>query len=364
MGRSTAFIPTAPECGASNYKDIVREQKAFVEALPLPVVTYPDVYGTWIAFQENERSQPMLCECQRTAAGNSLKLILQQWELHPPHKPQNLVEYCLPLSVRGENRFRAETLAEFRGLEMFAPRICHFCQQRVPSVRWSNDPKHSVFLQHFGWYFRHALLAAGVCPYGAVLAEELDPSLRCFIEVDCADTRRQIHTLLQKHHLSWPVLEGTSTLIPENPDVAEAKRLHETLKRQKIGLETFVENALRTKSGFPVRGKTGTTEALLGWILTALLGPVQRRVRLPALEGLELDFYAPTRSLAVEYQGEQHYRPFRHLGGETAHRETLRRDRKKAKLCAAAGISLLYFTPADKLTEEAVAAKLSSVPTG
>jgi hypothetical protein len=73
----------------------------------------------------------------------------------------------------------------------------------------------------------------------------------------------------------------------------------------------------------------------------------------PELLGrLRLDIYLPGLKLAIEHQGEQHYRALDVFGGEQAHLETLRRDRLKRDQCAASGIELIeirYDTPITKI---------------
>ena len=59
------------------------------------------------------------------------------------------------------------------------------------------------------------------------------------------------------------------------------------------------------------------------------------------LEGLELDVYLPGRKLAFEYQGEQHYRPVAHWGGEENLAAQKERDEKKRRLCQENGVRLV-----------------------
>ena len=56
-----------------------------------------------------------------------------------------------------------------------------------------------------------------------------------------------------------------------------------------------------------------------------------------------LDVYIPSIKLGIEYQGEQHYKPIEFFGGENAYKETVKRDKRKADLCAAHDITLLYW---------------------
>ena len=61
------------------------------------------------------------------------------------------------------------------------------------------------------------------------------------------------------------------------------------------------------------------------------------------LEGLELDIFVEDFNLGIEYQGVQHSEPMDHLGGDRAFRAVRRRDKRKAALCKAHGITLLEF---------------------
>ena len=56
-----------------------------------------------------------------------------------------------------------------------------------------------------------------------------------------------------------------------------------------------------------------------------------------------LDFYIPSRNIAIECQGSQHFFPYDFFGGEKGLTETKNRDMKKKKLCDDNGVSLLYY---------------------
>lgn len=53
-----------------------------------------------------------------------------------------------------------------------------------------------------------------------------------------------------------------------------------------------------------------------------------------------LDIFLPELGIAIEYMGEQHYRPIEIFGGEVGFKATTARDEKKRRLCALAGIRL------------------------
>lgn len=59
---------------------------------------------------------------------------------------------------------------------------------------------------------------------------------------------------------------------------------------------------------------------------------------------LSLDIYIPSKKTAIEYQGEQHFRPVEAFGGKSAYKRQVVNDKRKIKRCQEHGIRLLYFT--------------------
>jgi very-short-patch-repair endonuclease len=64
---------------------------------------------------------------------------------------------------------------------------------------------------------------------------------------------------------------------------------------------------------------------------------------------MSLDFYIPSKSVAIEYQGDQHFRSVQWYGGEKGFKEQLDRDLNKIKLCEEHGIKLFHFTYNDDI---------------
>lgn len=58
---------------------------------------------------------------------------------------------------------------------------------------------------------------------------------------------------------------------------------------------------------------------------------------------LELDFYLPEYNIAIECQGEQHYKEVKKWGGKHTFEERKNRDTIKQKLCEKNGVKLLYY---------------------
>ena len=59
---------------------------------------------------------------------------------------------------------------------------------------------------------------------------------------------------------------------------------------------------------------------------------------------LKLDFYLPEYNIAIECQGEQHFRPIDFFGGEQGYELIVKRDIAKLNLCKEHNINILYFT--------------------
>lgn len=57
-----------------------------------------------------------------------------------------------------------------------------------------------------------------------------------------------------------------------------------------------------------------------------------------------LDIFIPSKNIAIEYQGEQHFRSVEAFGGKAAYRKQVANDKKKKSACRKHGITLLYFT--------------------
>lgn len=56
-----------------------------------------------------------------------------------------------------------------------------------------------------------------------------------------------------------------------------------------------------------------------------------------------LDVFIPSIRVAIEYQGEQHYRPVEIFGGEEGYKDTVERDKRKEILCEENGVKLIHW---------------------
>ena len=120
------------------------------------------------------------------------------------------------------------------------------------------------------------------------------------------------------------------------------------------------ENRVRDILGLPRIGEGWISETQLFRLLELFFSDYEviREAHTDWLGSQRLDFFIPALSLAIEYQGEQHFKPVERFGGQAAFRESQLRDARKRRLCKENGVRLVYFTYTEDLTVEAVQKRL------
>lgn len=73
---------------------------------------------------------------------------------------------------------------------------------------------------------------------------------------------------------------------------------------------------------------------------------------------MRIDIYLPELKLAIEHQGEQHYRPLPVFGGEEAHLRVVERDKLKRRLCLENGVAVIDFKFDMALTKSSIKNRL------
>lgn len=113
-----------------------------------------------------------------------------------------------------------------------------------------------------------------------------------------------------------------------------------------------VEKELRNFFGFPPIGTNGVSEKILYKSISYLFTnyKAMNKYRGPELEGLEIDIFIPELKLAIEYQGQQHYKAMPHLGGEAGLEKRVANDERKKRLCKALNYSLIEIDYNDDIT--------------
>ena len=353
-------IPKEPEWRAENYKDIIRDKRDFVENLPLPHVRYPDVYGTWLSFRSTFDAQPWFCSCQKPAMINFLRMneVTTHYRLRPGDSllshflDSSSVEFFTPI----------HSIDDLRRENCFKDSICHRCNLKVPSVRWSNHPSHSVFMQHFGWYVKQSHLSFGINWLSPFLRDQCPKDLLDLLVPDPWEMQAKLNACAQKHgYRIFPMARLPLEFRADPDEERDTRSTLHSLERVKREVEVEIENRLRGHLGFPRMGDTRNHETLLFLIAKGIFpdSDIIRNARPKFLNGLTLDVYIPHLSLAFEYQGIQHFRPLRHLGGDKQFLEVRKRDKRKLELCRTEGIRLIYFDQSDKMTESHIQKRIS-----
>lgn len=67
---------------------------------------------------------------------------------------------------------------------------------------------------------------------------------------------------------------------------------------------------------------------------------------------LKFDFYLPCYNLCIEFDGEQHYTPIEHFGGEKEFRKIQKKDQIKTDYCKQNGINLIRIRYDDNIESE------------
>jgi len=120
------------------------------------------------------------------------------------------------------------------------------------------------------------------------------------------------------------------------------------------------ENELREKKGIAKIGEKWINETLL-FNYIKILFPKYDIIREASPEWIgqqRLDIYIPKLNLAIEYQGQQHFKAVKLFGGKEGLEKTKERDKLKLQKCKKNKVDLVYFTYKEKLSEKLVMKKL------
>lgn len=134
---------------------------------------------------------------------------------------------------------------------------------------------------------------------------------------------------------------------------------------EKISIEQGInerdaENVVREMKGIPKIGERWINETMLFNYIDIMFPEhvVKREASPDWLDQQRLDIYIPAINLAVEYQGQQHYKAVELFGGKEGLKKTKERDILKARKCKQQKVDLIYFTYKDNLSEKLVGHRL------
>ncbi len=126
------------------------------------------------------------------------------------------------------------------------------------------------------------------------------------------------------------------------------------------------ENEIRDLLGIPHIGEGWVSERELLNIVKDIF-PENEVIHQASPEWLgrqRLDIFIPEPKLAIEYQGQQHYKPVSLFGGEEGFLQTQERDKLKARLCAGNGIRLIFFRYDETINRKLVETRIKRALTG
>lgn len=100
------------------------------------------------------------------------------------------------------------------------------------------------------------------------------------------------------------------------------------------------EQELRRMHNIPLIGEGNISETSLHRLLKKHFPDAKHEYSPPWLGKQRFDIYIPSRKIAIEYNGPQHYEPLELFGGEEGFRETRRRDEIKRRLARENGVGI------------------------
>lgn len=124
--------------------------------------------------------------------------------------------------------------------------------------------------------------------------------------------------------------------------------------------EKEAENQIRELKGVSKIGEKWVNETILYNYIKILFPQylVERESSPSWIDRQRLDIFIPKLKLAIEYQGEQHFKPVSILGGKEGLKKSKERDKIKLKKCKDNNVHLIYFTYKENLSEKLVIRKL------
>ena len=127
-----------------------------------------------------------------------------------------------------------------------------------------------------------------------------------------------------------------------------------TTKKDREAITRKAENNVRSSMGLKNVGDAYVNETLLANITKKMFPGTIRQYSLQWLGKFILDIYVPSLNLAIEYHGEQHYKPIKRFGGEDKLAKQQARDEYVRTECKEFNILLLEWHYTTKVTEASV----------
>lgn len=295
-----------------------------MENLPFPIVEYPRTWsGAFPGFRRAKDCPVHFCHCQRLALTNYLTFLSRGIFSFESFGTQNFPRYLGPNEVED-----SPSIETFIDSLKFGEKLCHQCNKRCPPppLRWPTQT------DSFATLFRHYISKVGFENGVSIHHKAVLPDL-------CSPA---ISEVLSKEGLArFLLLSNPSEKIPRK----ERTILREQWIVEFKKVEERIDLLARASFGFPTKGHRRISETILflrtrsAFSETTVISQYRRK----GLGGMSLDIFIPALSIGIEYQGDQHFGPISHWGGEGALRVTKERDARKREICQRLGIDLIYF---------------------
>lgn len=296
---------------------------AIEETLPYSRVYYPGTYGVFLGFSESKDSRIFLCSCGRNALRNAFRIeSIEITDRFYQNRTKIWKARVLPSAL---------TNVALNDI-CFKDKICHLCNQSIPSQVYCYSMYGSAIDQSYGWYINQEAYACGlggIRPYcDTAIQEYLPDSLKSLISV--------------------PLDRG----FEKDKKFSESRKMHREYAKQARRINRYLENQVRDRLGVKRMGEMWANETRLFKLIEASFPEctVTHHYRADFLENLELDVFIDGINVGVEYQGIQHYEPVDFFGGKDGFHKTKLRDERKKRLCKEHGVGLVYVTYKEDVT--------------
>ena len=121
------------------------------------------------------------------------------------------------------------------------------------------------------------------------------------------------------------------------------------------------ENLLRENHNLSRIGEGWLSEMQLYNLVKTIFPEAEHHATPEWLKPLHLDVFVPSKKLAFEYQGKQHFEPIDFFGGEEAFEYTQKRDQRKRLKCLSNKVTLVEWRYDEPIKSEVLETKLKSL---
>lgn len=355
----------------------------FEPHLPRPWVKYPPMGGIVCTFADHEQGSFVACFCSKRPLQNLQRILdspISRSELNQREYGGLTTD---PWNWTVNELFRSESESNPVDLNSYAyiDGICHQCRRQLPLRQTATSPHHSLDAHFNFWntYLLQEFLRWGLrdnCIYrGYSLEDQMDEEvLSLFKELreknEIYEALEQQKNLIRRNTVyPQPVwLLRSNSFEKKQAELATRIEAHESNKNARLREIHFLHSQIRGVIVSKVRSSFNLPESGFGsigeeklFMVVQNMFPdqkVEHNVRPPWLQGLEIDVWLPEKFIGFEFQGEQHFNPIEHWGGEESLKNLQERDRKKSEIFKSMGYTLITVNFNDPIDEKFLRSKL------